>query len=98
MARTINSDGSVTVDLQFPIKIGGEEVSQITLRRIKGAQFRQMSLARMQDKGDELLKMIQALADIPPSSIDQLDGVDITELSGVVTDFFGLGRRTGEAS
>ncbi len=98
MAKITNADGSVTVDLEYPISDAGETVSQLTLRRVKGKEFRQINLTALAEKGDALLAVIGQLAAIPPSSLDQLDGSDIVTLGEVVTGFFKHGRATGAGS
>lgn len=93
----VNDDGSVTVTLQFMIKVEGDERTELTLKRVKGKQVRRVDLSRLAD-GAVLLPIIADLAGITPSEADQLDGVDIMELSKVVGSFFGLSPATGAGS
>lgn len=97
MSNVTNDDGSVTVPLNYPIQVEGNPVTSLTLKRLKGAQFRKVNLARLTN-GDDLAKIIETLAAIPPSSVDQLDGADLASLTEVILGFFGKGPATGGAS
>lgn len=94
---TRNADGSVTVDLHFPIQHEAAPLARVTLRRLKGAQYRKVDVS-MLASGDHMLRLIGQLAVLPPPSVDQLDGEDITRLSKVVMGFFGQSPATGASS
>lgn len=93
--RTVNPDRSVTVTLLTPIKVANEDVTSLTLRRLKGKEIRSMDKER--GTAAVTLGLIGTLAGIPPSSVDQIDGEDFTELADVIAGFFGKSPATGEA-
>jgi hypothetical protein len=93
--RVVNADRSVTVTLLTPIKVANEDVTSLTLRRLRGKEIRTMDKAI--GNAGMTLGLIGTLAGIPPSSVDQIDGEDFTELAQVVAGFFGKSPATGEA-
>ena len=91
-AEAVAARGSVTVQLKYPIQAHGEEVRELTLRRPTAGD-----LAQCEGKGDigMTLHLIHLCAGIPPSSVAQIDGEDLSVIGGHVGSFFGNGRPTG---
>ena len=86
-------DGAKTVALQYPIEANGETLTSLTLRRPKMGDMKAMDGVT----GDVARQaaLIGALAGIPPSSVDELDGEDFMTISSAVADFFGGALPTG---
>lgn len=81
--------------LSEPIQAHGETVQKLTFRPLKGKDIRQMPASR---SADALLAMVAISAGIPPSSVDQMDGGDVTRAMEVVSDFLLPATPTGSAS
>lgn len=87
---------SVTVNLSKPIKVGGEEQKELTLRRPTPEDARALKLLPYVAREDGSVTMdaelasryISRLAAIPPSSVDQLDIADLNTLCWTVFGFF----------
>lgn len=82
-----------TIKLNTPIEAHGNTVSELTLRAPKAKELRDLPIKQNMTMGD-LYGIAAACADVPPSSIDQLDAADIMKVMEVVGGFLGLG--TGE--
>jgi hypothetical protein len=95
-AYTSNPDGSVTVALAYPIKVEGADVTTLTLKRPKTLDLKVMDQAK--GDTDKTARLIARLANVPPSSVDQLDGSDFTALSEVVAGFLRPPQPTGGGS
>ncbi len=98
MAKSISeiNDGAVEIKLTKPVKAFGEEITVLRLRRPIGKDYR--SIPADTSIG-AMLDFAAQLADVPPSTIDQLDGVDdIPELLAKVTGFLGKFLKIGPTS
>lgn len=91
-AESVAARGTVTVSLQFPIQAHGEEVHELTLRRPTAGD-----LAQCEGKGDigMTLHLIHLCGGVPPSSVAQLDAVDLATIGEHIGGFFGNGQPTG---
>jgi hypothetical protein len=94
-ART-NADGSVTWPLFYPIDSENSTLSEITLRRVKGADLQ--AAETITGNVSRQYKLISLLANIPQASIRKLDAADIAGLAGVLDGFLGTPPATGGAS
>ncbi|MDT9642647.1 phage tail assembly protein [Pseudomonas protegens] len=87
---------SNTVKLQVPIEAHGEPLAELSLRRPTVQEVRAIkALPYKIDKSEEVsldmdvaAKYIAVCAGIPPSSVNQLDLVDLNALSWAVASFF----------
>lgn len=85
-----------THTLSSPIQANGEELTELELRRPTVAEVRAIkALPYKIDKNEDVsldmevaAKYIAVCAGIPPSSVNQLDLVDLNTLSWTVTGFF----------
>ena len=92
---------SETFKLSEPIRVGGEEVTELTLRKPTVDMLQGTKLAVTGDGGllvdaDVVMKVFSKLADIPPSSVKQISGDDYMRMVEVYTRFFGKSLETGE--
>ncbi len=95
-------DAPITITLTHPIEIKNgegeiiETIRQLTLPRAQAKHLRAMDKAT----GDvgKSLALIAALAGVPPSHLDGLDGEDFMVLSGALADFLGVPQPTGAMS
>ncbi len=77
--------------LKFPVdNPDGTALTVVELRRPKGRDMR--ALRSAQTDLDKSLVLIANLASLTPAQVDEMDGEDITALSGIVADFFGEPR------
>lgn len=89
-----------TVTLKHPIVLENkdgvivEEIREVTLARPKAKHMKLMDNA----KGEmgKLLLLLGACAQLPPSTVDLMDGEDIMACGEVLTDFLGQPLVTGE--
>lgn len=84
------------IKLSHPIKVNGEETSVLNIRRPKARDFRE--IGNMDKPFDAMLDFAASLADVPPSSIDQLDVDDVPKVIEVVSGFLGKFPETGKMS
>ncbi len=86
----------VTVKLRTPIRQGSVEITELTFRPVKARDLR-----RMQAGPEKPMLMVLELAGFlsgqPTTVIDELEGEDLTEILGVVGNFFESSQRTGTA-
>ena len=92
---------SETFKLSEPIRVGGEEVTELTLRKPTVDMLQGTNLEVTGDGGlvmsaDVVLKVFGKLADISPSSVKQISGDDYMRMVEVYTRFFGQSPETGE--
>lgn len=83
-----------TIRLEFPIqRANGETVAEITVRRPKVADLRELDRA----SGDIARQavLIGRLCALTPKEVDQLDAGDFTVLGRVVADFLPAAQSTG---
>ncbi|MGC5702348.1 phage tail assembly protein [Pseudomonas sp. NFXW11] len=87
---------SSIIKLQVPIEAHGEPLAELSLRRPTVQEVRAIkALPYKIDKSEEVsldmdiaAKYIAVCAGIPPSSVNQLDLVDLNTLSWAVASFF----------
>ncbi|WP_225773332.1 phage tail assembly protein [Pseudomonas sp. Marseille-Q5115] len=87
---------SEIIKLSTPIQAHGEEVTELTLRRPTSKEARAIKALPYKIDQDQAVtldldvaaKYISACADIPPSSVDQLDLADLNTLAWQVAGFF----------
>ena len=90
-----------TFTLSEPIRVGGEEVTELTLRKPTVEMLQGTKLEVTGDGGivmdaNVVMKVFGKLADIPPSSVKQISGDDYMRMVEVYTNFFGKSPETGE--
>lgn len=87
---------SQTVKLKHPIEAHGEEVSELTFRRLTMGDLIRLDSA----KGEmaKVAKLIELCAAIPPSSVAKIDAEDIAAISEVVGSFLPSSLPTGESA
>lgn len=85
--------------LRFPVELRTaqgevtETITQLQLRRLKGRDMRKLDGTT--GNGSSLIALLGASADLPPSTIDQLDACDVTEAGAIVAGFLGGSLPTG---
>ena len=82
-----------TFKLSEPIRVGGEEVTELTLRKPTVDMLQGTNLVVTGDGGlridaDVVIKVFAKLANIPPSSVKQISGDDYTEMVSGLYPFF----------
>lgn len=86
-------DKITEIKLQCPIMVDGEEVLVLKIRRPKGKDYRAMG--NFNKPISAILDFAAVLADVPPSSIDQLDADDVQNVTEVVSRFLEKSPVTG---
>lgn len=96
---TSTAEGGVTIALARPIQAHGEEVRQLTFRRVTAKDIRLLGLPFTFSKDGAsapdtavIARYIVTLAGIPSSSVDQLEPLDFLAGMGAVMDFFGSAK------
>ena len=85
---------SKTYKLKYPIQARGEEVHELTFKRLTMRDLMKMDNAT----GDlgKVAKLIECSAQIPASSVADIDAEDIAGISEILGDFFPNSLLTGE--
>lgn len=75
-----------TYTLKFPIERGSETVTQLDFIQPKVKHLKKLDGVT----GDiaKTAKMIEICANIPPSTVDEIDAKDIAEIAKIVEGFF----------
>ena len=78
-----------TFNLTIPVQAYGEEITELVLPdRAKGKHIRHMT---GKEALADILDMTAALAEVPPSTIDQVDTEDLFPIIEFVTGFLDRG-------
>jgi len=80
----------VPVDLKNKAGEVVERLTELTFKRLKGADMRRVLNAKDKGTGEMMAALVCASAGIPPSTFDQLDGADVIKAGDVASDFFGI--------
>ena len=91
---------SETFKLSEPIRVGGEEVTELSLRKptvdmLQGTKLEVTGDGGLVMSADVVMKVFGKLADITPSSVKQISGDDYMRMVEVYTRFFGGSPETG---
>lgn len=84
----------VPVDLKTKSGEVLERITELTFRRLKGADARKVMNAKDKGTGEFVTALVCASAGIPPSTFDQLDAADIFKAGELASDFFGVSQAT----
>lgn len=81
------------IKLQYPIKLDGATINEISLRR---PNVKDMRVARITGKDDatQELNLIANLSQLTPDAIDSLDMADFVAVQKALAGFFGLSATT----
>lgn len=82
---------SVKHTLVDPIMVDGQEVTELTFRRIKGKDLRDME--RQPGNTEKSFFIIARLSGLPPEAVDEMDGEDIDACSEIIEGFMGRRRK-----
>lgn len=94
-----NTSGAVVYTLKHPLELAGkdgtvaERITELTLQRLKGRDMRLMDGAKGQ--GAVMMALLARSANLPPSTVDELDGQDATDAGVIVMGFLGPIPPTG---
>lgn len=80
------------LSLTLPIKVDGEQVTEIHVRRATARDMRELPAGSIKKIG-ELYDFAASCCDIPPSSLEQLDAHDLTKVMEIVAGFLAAGIR-----
>lgn len=93
------ASGAVVYTLKHPLDLldkGGavvECITELTLQRLKGRDIRLIDGAKGQ--GAVMLAMLARSANLPPGTVDELDGQDATDAGVIVMGFLEATPPTG---
>ena len=82
------------VTLSAPVQAHGEEIVLLRFRKPKGRDFKQISAESMEQPFAMLLDFAAVLADVPPSTMDELEPEDVKAVCEVVGPFMPQGPVT----
>lgn len=89
----------ITYKLKWPVELLGtdgavvERIEQLTLRRLRGRDMKALDAAK--GNGSAMLALLAASAQLPPSTVEQMDAEDVTDAGGLVAGFLGGFLPTG---
>lgn len=83
----------IKITLKVPLKYGSETITELELKAPVARDFRDMPL---EPKYGDLMDVAAKLCNQPPSVIDQLSPVDMSEVLLKVGEFMGTGPKTGK--
>lgn len=81
-----------TLQLKHPVTVGAEQITELNIRRINGADMRKMPAAPT--PGDNL-NLLGRLCGLPPTTVDMLDAEDIDAAGKVIEGFLPSSQPTG---
>lgn len=96
-AAPVKPDNTVTLD--FPIKRGAAEITEITLRKPMAGELRGVKLTDLLTLEAGAVRLLLPRVTVPtllPHEVDLLDPADFTELATMVAGFF-VRKSTREA-
>lgn len=79
------SDDKMKFELRSPIPVEGREVKVLEMRRPKAKDFK--AIEGVQGDHSRNIALMARLADVPPSSIDELDGADYLRINDAAKNF-----------
>jgi hypothetical protein len=85
-------DSKTTVKLMFPITVGGAVLSQLELKKPKAKHLKDMPA---EPKFGDLMRIAAKLADLPPSTVDELEAADAMAVAEAVGNLLAPGQKTG---
>ncbi|HEY9105220.1 MAG TPA: phage tail assembly protein [Roseateles sp.] len=71
-----------------------DRITELTFKRLKGADARKVLNAKDKGTGEFIAALVCASAGIPPSTFDQLDAADVFKAGEIAADFFGVSQAT----
>lgn len=74
------------IKLKYPIKDGGQDITEITLRRPKVRD--QLAASKAQGEAEQEVNLFANLSDLTPDLIGELDVADYQALQKAYTGFF----------
>lgn len=81
------------IKLDYPIKIDGATVNEISLRRPTVKDMRIVRASKASDAEQEIA-LIANLAQWTPADVENLDMADFVKVQAALKDFFGLSETT----
>ena len=73
-----------------------ERITEVTLRRLTGADLKAIANAADKGKGDAMLLLVSRCASLPTSTVDQLDAQDVQAIGEIAAGFIGGALPTGD--
>ena len=81
------------LQLKHPVRLGGEEIKELRIRRPKARDYRLLDRHAGFDAAEV---MLTALSNVGAAVVEELDGEDYMAASAVVAGLVGKDRSTGE--
>jgi len=91
-----HDDGTATVPLSLPLKSEGQDLIEVTLRRMRPADVKAAEQIRGVNK--RAVEMVSRLGNIPRATVRKLDCFDFVRLNNTGADFLQKRPATGEKS
>jgi len=76
-----------TIELQYPIEVNGERITQLTLRRVTVGDLEIMN--RETDDLAKAIRLLSLISELSPDDVRRLDAADFNRISEAVSDFLG---------
>lgn len=84
----MSKNGAVTVKLSYPIELGSEKISEITVQRPLGRDLR--GLSSSPTMGD-IMTIAASCSGQPDEAFDKMAASDVMKVTQVVNDFLDVG-------
>lgn len=89
------SEPAATLQLQYPITFkSGESITELRFRRVKMKDMKNLP----KDDVSSAVMLVARLTGEPPSTIDELDAMDMDKAKEILQDFLPKSPETGEQS
>lgn len=83
--------GSTTYTLKYPLEINGTKVAVLNVRRPKARDLDAMERAGSSGTA-RTMRLLVNLCELPPATVEELDGEDLMALDELVTGMLGKGQ------
>lgn len=79
--------GAVTLTLEHPYSFGSEEVSEITIQRLKGIHFKGLNPKKIEESADDMMLLLSRAVGKTPKFIHEMDFADFQRAMEAIQDF-----------
>lgn len=84
----MTNQATKTFPLAYPVEVGGETITSVTLRRPKGREVRALQSGAGANI-DRSFKLMADLAEVQLEVFDEMDAADIRKIDGWLNEILG---------
>ena len=89
ITANLNLDQNKKIILNFPVKHGESEIRELSLRRPKAKELKNMNFTDL-EKFDKIIPLVAQISNLPISVIEDLDFADMISCVRVLSDFLKI--------